>query len=75
MSTKTYPVQKSEAEWQKELDPQQYKVLRKHATERAGRSPLNHEKRKGERYTAPAAAAISATSFPMGRSPPASAIA
>ena len=50
MSTKTetYPVQKSEAEWQKTLDPQQYNVLRKHATERAGTSPLNHEKRKGE---------------------------
>jgi peptide-methionine (R)-S-oxide reductase len=50
MSTKTetFPVQKSEAEWQKELDPQQYQVLRKHATERAGTSPLNYEKRKGE---------------------------
>ncbi len=49
MSTKTetYPIEKSDAEWQKELDPQQYNVLRKHATERAGTSPLNHEKRKG----------------------------
>ncbi len=49
MSSKTeaYPVQKSEAEWQKELDPLQYQVLRKHGTERAGTSPLNHEKRKG----------------------------
>ena len=27
--------------------PQQYDVLRKHGTERAGTSPLNHEKRKG----------------------------
>jgi peptide-methionine (R)-S-oxide reductase len=50
MSTKTetYPVQKSEAEWQKDLDPLQYQVLRKHGTERAGTSPLNYEKRKGE---------------------------
>ena len=50
MSTKTetYPVEKSEAEWQKELDPLQYNVLRKHATERAGTSRLNYEKRKGE---------------------------
>jgi peptide-methionine (R)-S-oxide reductase len=46
--TETFPVQKSDAEWQKELDPQQFNVLRKHATERAGTSPLNFEKRKGE---------------------------
>ena len=44
----TYPVQKSDAEWQKELDQLQYQVLRKHATERAGTSPLNQEKRQGE---------------------------
>ena len=50
MSTKTkaYPVEKSDAEWQKELDPLQYNVLRKHGTERAGTSPLNYEKRNGE---------------------------
>ena len=49
MSSKneTFAVQKSDAEWQKELDPQQFQVLRKHGTERAGTSPLNHEKRKG----------------------------
>ena len=46
--TETYPVQKSDEQWRKELDPQQYQVLRKHATERAGTSPLNFEKRKGE---------------------------
>jgi len=37
----------SDAEWRQRLDPQQYEVLRKHGTERAGTSPLNHEKRKG----------------------------
>jgi peptide-methionine (R)-S-oxide reductase len=37
----------SDAEWRKRLNPQQYDVLRKHGTERAGTSPLNHEKRKG----------------------------
>lgn len=37
----------SDAEWQARLTPEQYKVLRKHATERAGTSPLNHEKRRG----------------------------
>ncbi len=44
----SFPVQKSEEEWRKELGPEQYQVLRKHATERAGTSPLNYEKRKGE---------------------------
>jgi peptide-methionine (R)-S-oxide reductase len=43
----TYPVQKSDEQWRKELDPQQYQVLRKHSTERAGTSPLNQEKRQG----------------------------
>ena len=37
----------SDAECQKRLTPQQYNILRKHGTERAGTSPLNHEKRKG----------------------------
>ena len=37
----------SDAEWQQMLTPDQYKVLRKHATERAGTSPLNAEKRPG----------------------------
>jgi peptide-methionine (R)-S-oxide reductase len=37
----------NDADWRKRLNPQQYEVLRKHGTERAGTSPLNHEKRKG----------------------------
>jgi peptide-methionine (R)-S-oxide reductase len=37
----------SDAEWRKRLTPEQYNVLRKHGTERAGTSALNHEKRKG----------------------------
>ncbi len=44
---KNYPVGKTDEEWQKNLDPDAYRVLRKHGTERAGTSPLNHEKREG----------------------------
>ena len=37
----------TDADWRKRLTAEQYGVLRKHGTERAGTSPLNHEKRKG----------------------------
>ena len=43
----THPVQKSDAEWKKELDPMQHHVLRDHGTERPFSSPLNNEKRAG----------------------------
>ncbi len=46
-TTDKAPVQKSDEEWQKELTPDQYRVLRQHGTERAGTSALNHEKREG----------------------------
>ena len=42
-----FKVRHSEEEWKKTLDPQQFQVLRKHGTERAGTSPLNAEKRPG----------------------------
>ncbi len=42
-----YAVKKSEADWQKELDPLQHHVLRNHGTERPFTSPLNDEKRRG----------------------------
>lgn len=42
------PVQKSDAEWRKELTPEQYSVLREHGTERAGTSPLLAEHRSGQ---------------------------
>ena len=41
------PVEKSEAEWKRELDPLQHHVLREHGTERPFTSPLNNEKRPG----------------------------
>ena len=48
MSTPDKPtVQKSEAEWKRELTPEQFRVLRQHGTERAGTSPLNEEHRDG----------------------------
>jgi peptide-methionine (R)-S-oxide reductase len=40
-------VDKTDDQWKQELTPEQYQVLRKHGTERAGTSPLNHEKRAG----------------------------
>ncbi|MCC6172786.1 MAG: peptide-methionine (R)-S-oxide reductase MsrB [Gammaproteobacteria bacterium] len=43
----SFPVEKSEDEWRRELMPEQFEVLRRHGTERAGSSPLNYEKRDG----------------------------
>jgi peptide-methionine (R)-S-oxide reductase len=47
MTDKQFPIDKPDAEWQKTLSPEQYRVLRKHGTERAFTSPLNNEKRSG----------------------------
>jgi len=45
--TTANPAALTDADWQQRLTPEQFKVLRKHGTERAGTSPLNHEKRPG----------------------------
>ena len=40
-------IPKSDDEWKARLTAEQYQVLRKHGTERAGTSPLNKEHRQG----------------------------
>jgi peptide-methionine (R)-S-oxide reductase len=42
-----FKVQKSEAEWREQLTPDQFRITREHATERAFTHPLNVEKRDG----------------------------
>jgi peptide-methionine (R)-S-oxide reductase len=47
METVMARITKSDAEWRAELTPEQYHITRESGTERAGTSPLNHEKRDG----------------------------
>jgi peptide-methionine (R)-S-oxide reductase len=42
-----FPVSHTDDEWRRRLTADQFYVLRKHGTERAGTSPLNREKRAG----------------------------
>jgi len=42
-----FEITKPDEEWRRTLTPDQYKVLRKHGTERAGTSPLDKEHRRG----------------------------
>ena len=42
-----FEVELTEKEWKERLTPEQFQVLRKHATERPGSSPLNHVKETG----------------------------
>jgi peptide-methionine (R)-S-oxide reductase len=44
---KQFPVSKTDAEWSQILDPESFRVLRKHGTERANTSPLDKEYRSG----------------------------
>ena len=45
--TRSYPVEKTDAEWRAELDPDRYRVLRQAATERAWTGELLDEARAG----------------------------
>lgn len=40
-TSEQFEVTKTDAEWQQTLTPEQFRVLRKHGTERAGTSPLD----------------------------------
>ena len=46
-SEKKFEVNKTEQEWKEMLTPEQFNVLRKHGTERAGTSPLDKEYGEG----------------------------
>ena len=46
-AAEAFPVEKSDAEWQQTLSPEQFRVLRQHGTERAGSHPFNYERRTG----------------------------
>jgi len=68
MADQEYEVSKPDAEWRRELTPEQYRVLRQHGTERPGASPLNAEKRAGQFFCAACQAALfdSATKYESG---------
>ena len=46
-SDKQFEINKTEQEWKESLTPEQFNVLRKHGTERAGTSPLDKEYGEG----------------------------
>lgn len=46
-SSRIFTISHTDDEWRQILTPEQYSVLRGHATERAGTCALLHEKRKG----------------------------
>ncbi len=47
-----FPVTRTDAEWRRRLTAEQYYVLRDHGTERAGTSPLDRERRRGNFHCA-----------------------
>jgi methionine-R-sulfoxide reductase len=63
-----FPIVMAEEQWRRELTPAEYHILREQGTERAGSSPLNHEKRRGTFVCAACGHALfdSATKFESG---------
>jgi peptide-methionine (R)-S-oxide reductase len=61
-------IEKSDADWKRDLTAEQYRVLRRHGTERAGTSALNAEKREGVYHCAGCGAELfdSATKYESG---------
>ncbi|MCM5554357.1 peptide-methionine (R)-S-oxide reductase MsrB [Pleomorphomonas sp. NRK KF1] len=47
MTVETFPITRTDAEWQRLLTPEQYRVMRGHGTEVPGSCALLHEKRRG----------------------------
>src|SRR6266540_3654251 len=46
-TTETFEITKTDAEWRAILTPEQFRVLRRHGTERAGTSPLDKQYGRG----------------------------
>ena len=67
-TAKAFEIAKSDEEWKKLLTPEQYYVLRKHGTERAGTSPLDKQYGAGMYNCAACDLALftSATKFDSG---------
>ena len=68
MNEHSFPVQKTDDEWRRQLTPAQYAVLRGHGTERSCTSPLDPEERDGVYHCAGCGAALfsSKTKFHSG---------
>lgn len=74
---RTFPISRSDETWRRTLTPQQYKVLRGHATERPFTHALNDEKRAGTFHCAACGNALfasrakfdSGTGWPSFREP------
>ena len=57
-SAERFTVNKTDGEWRQSLSAGQYRVLRRHGTERAGSSELNAEHREGVFHCAGCGAAL-----------------